>query len=523
MKQGTVYLIGAGPGDPGLITVRGLEYLRKADVVVYDRLAPTTLLDEAPTTAERIYAGKRSGHHAMPQEEINNLLVARAREGKTVVRLKGGDPFVFGRGGEEAEACVAAGVPFVVVPGVTSAVAVPAYAGIPVTDRRLTTILAIATGHKQADADTDGLDWEALARVDTLVLLMGVTNLANIVRRLTAAGRANETPVALIRWGTTPRQQVVTGTLADIVERVEQAGLRPPAVIVVGEVVRLRDRFRWFDQPDERPLLGKRVVVTRSRDQARKMSTLLEEQGAEPVEFPSIAIAPPEDYAPLDEAITTLDRYDWVVFTSVNGVRAFWERLDALGRDSRALAGLRVAAIGPATARSLRERGIVADFMPPKYVAEEIAAGLGRVNGLRVLLPRAELARESLARLLREAGATVDEIAAYRTLPGQGGRDVHTLLEEGEIDAVTFTSSSTVRFFLQRIGTDARRLLEGVTVACIGPITAQTARELGLHVDLVAEEYTVAGLVRALAESENRGASSVERGATQYATHSTKS
>lgn len=504
MKQGTVYLIGAGPGDPGLITVRGLECLRNADVIVYDRLAPTTLLDEARTTAERIYAGKRSGHHAMPQEEINNLLVAKAREGKIVVRLKGGDPFVFGRGGEEAEACVAAGVPFVVVPGVTSAIAVPAYAGIPVTDRRLTTTLAIATGHKQAGANDDGLDWEALARADTLVLLMAVTNLAYIAGRLTAAGRPATTPVALIRWGTTPRQQVATGTLADIVERVEQAGLRPPAVIVVGDVVSLRNRFRWFDRPDERPLLGKRVVVTRSRDQARKMCALLEEQGAEPVEFPSIAIAPPEDYAALDEAIAGLGRYDWIIFTSVNGVRAFWERLNALGKDSRALAGLRVAAIGPATARSLGERGIVADFVPAKYIAEEIAAGLGRVSDLRVLLPRAELARESLAERLREAGATVDEITAYRTLPGQGGRNVRALLEEGEIEVVTFTSSSTVRFFLQRIGADANRLLEGVTVACIGPITAQTARECGLHVDVVADTYTVDGLVQALVSVASR-------------------
>ncbi len=500
MKQGTVYLVGAGPGDPGLITVRGLAYLRQADVIVYDRLSPVALLDEARPDAEQIYAGKRAGHHALPQEEINDLLVGKAREGKTVVRLKGGDPFVFGRGGEEAEACVAAGVPFVIVPGVTSAVAVPAYAGIPVTDRRLTSTLAVVTGHKKDGVEDGNLDWESLAQVDTLVFLMGVTNLPHIVGRLAAAGRSRETPVALVRWGTTPRQQVVTGTLANIVERVQQADLHPPAVIVVGEVVNLRDRFRWFDRPVERPLLGKRVVVTRARDQARKMSALLEEQGAEPVEFPSIAIAPPEDCAPLDEAIATLERYDWVVFTSVNGVRMFWERLDALEKDSRALAGTRVAAIGPSTARALGARGIAADFVPAKYVAEEVAAGLGDVRGLRFLLPRADLAREALARLLHEAGATVDEIVAYRTVPGRGGRDVRALLEEGEIDAVTFTSSSTVRFFLQRIGTEANRLLEGVTVACIGPITARTARELGLHVDVAAEEYTVEGLVRALAE-----------------------
>ncbi|MGC9333886.1 MAG: uroporphyrinogen-III C-methyltransferase [Anaerolineae bacterium] len=497
-SQGFVSLIGAGPGDPGLLTLAGAEALAAADVIVYDYLANPALLAHVRPGAEQIYVGKQAGRHTLSQEEINTLLVERAQAGQRVARLKGGDPFVFGRGGEEALALVEAGLPFEVIPGVTSSVAAPAYAGIPVTHRGLSTGFAVITGHEDPAKEESAIDWSRLATgVDTLVFLMGVGNLPKIVEQLVAHGRPPETPVALIRWGTMPDQQTVSGTLGDIVERVKVAGLRPPAVAVFGPVAGLRQQLRWFEN---RPLFGQRVLVTRTREQASLLSARVRALGAEAIELPTIHIAPPEDWEELDGAISALRDYDWIVFTSVNGVAYFWQRLRSAGQDARALHGIRLAAIGPATAAALEERGLQADYVPDEYVAEAIAAGLEAVRGKQILLPRADIARPALVDLLRKRGASVVEINAYRTLqPEVDTEELRKLLSR--ITVATFTSSSTVRnlaSMARQAGLDLSQALAHATVACIGPITAGTARDLGLAVGVVAEEYTVDGLVQAL-------------------------
>lgn len=501
MKPPIVYLVGAGPGDPGLMTIKGLECLAKADVVIYDYLAAPALLKHAAAGAELIYVGKKGGDHTLPQEEINALIVRKAREAKVVTRLKGGDPFVFGRGGEEAEVLVEAGIPFEVVPGVTSAVAAPAYAGIPLSHRRLTATIAFVTGHEDPAKQESNIDWPALARgIGTLVFFMGVKNLPNIVRELTANGRSPQTPVALVRWGTTPAQATVSGTLADIAARVEQAGLTAPAIIVVGEVVGLRDKLKWFEP--RRPLLGRRIVVTRSREQASDLVRSLSDLGAECLECPTIETAPPDDSAPLDAAIAELAACDWIVFTSVNGVRFFFERLFRLGKDVRCLGHIRTAAIGPATADRLRSFGLSSDLVPETYVAESvIAAFRGHdIRGKRILLPRAQEARPLLPEALTAMGAAVQEVAAYQTRPAVA--DVGQLLEHlanHEIDLVTFTSSSTVKNFKALLPPDrAAELASGLPAACIGPVTADTARKLGFDVRRVAAEYTIPGLCAAI-------------------------
>lgn len=498
--SGYVSLIGAGPGDPGLLTLRGAEALASADVVVYDYLANPALLVHAPAGAERIYVGKKAGCHTLSQEEINALLVERGLAGQRVARLKGGDPFVFGRGGEEALALVEAGIAFEVVPGITSAVAAPAYAGIPVTHRGLASSFAVITGHEDPNKEETALNWSRLATgVDTLVFLMGVGNLPQIVEQMVDHGRPADTPVALVRWGTLPDQQTVTGTLANITGRVEAAGLGPPAVTIVGPVAGLREDLRWFE---DRPLFGQRVLVTRTRQQASALSTRLRALGAEAIEMPTIEIAPPEDWAPLDSAMADLPGYDWIIFTSVNGVASFWERLIQACLDARALHGVRLAAVGPATAAALEGHGLQADYVPGEYVAEAIASGLGNVQGLRVLLPRADIARPALADLLRQAGAEVVEVAAYRTLrPHISTGELRGLL--ASITVATFTSSSTVRNLASMAhdaDIDLSQVLSDVIVACIGPITDDTAREMGLTVNIVAEEYTIEGLVQAVVD-----------------------
>jgi len=507
LKRGIVYLVGAGPGDPGLITVKGLECIRRADVIVHDRLASPELLREARPEAEMVYVGKAASRHAMRQEDINRLLVDLARQGKTVCRLKGGDPYVFGRGGEEAETLVEAGIRFQEVPGVTSAIAAPAYAGIPVTHRDFTSGVAIFTGHEDPNKAESAIAWDKIATgVGTLVFVMGMENLPAIVNRLQAHGRSPQTPVGLVRWGTLPRQQVLTGTLADIVEKAREASFSAPVIIIVGEVVTLRERLRWFDN---RPLSGKRVLVTRTREQASQLSALLRDQGAEPVECPTIQIAPLEDPSVLDEALRNLPQYDWVVFTSVHGVRSALSRLHALGQDVQNLNKVRLAAIGPATAKELSRAGLRVDYQPREYVAEALVEGLEGVEGKRILLPRADIAREALAVGLREKGAVVDEIDAYRTVPAMAEAErVRAKLASGELDAITFTSSSTVRNFIAMLepvtGNEEQEvlsLLKGVKVACIGPITSQTARGLGLRVDVEATVYTIPGLVEALVEA----------------------
>lgn len=500
--KGMVYLVGAGPGDPGLITVKGLECIRRAEVVVYDRLVNPQLLTLAREGVELIYVGKSTHHHALPQEEISALLVRKALERKIVTRLKGGDPFLFGRGGEEAEALAQADIPFEVVPGVTSAIAAPAYAGIPVTHRDYTSTFAVVTGHEDSTKEASTIEWSKLATgVGTLVFLMGVGNLPLIVGELLNHGRPPDTPVAIIRWGTEARQQTVTGSLKDIVEKAKEARIKPPAVIVVGEVVNLRGRLRWFDT---KPLFGKRVLVTRSREQASALSERLRELGAEPVEFPTIAIGPPEEFGSLDRVIESLSSYDWVIFTSVNGVKSFMQRLLVKERDVRALAGVKLAAIGPATAGELERLFLRVDYVPQRYVAEAIAEGIGDVAGARILLPRADLARPTLVQRLEAKGAVVDEVIAYRTLPGEPSEEIRRILLDGKIDIVTFTSSSTVHNLASaleaEVGRGWRAALERAIIACIGPITAGAAAELGIRVDVVAQEHTIEGLVEAIAK-----------------------
>jgi uroporphyrinogen III methyltransferase / synthase len=495
--SGHVFLVGAGPGDPKLITLRGLECLARADVVVYDRLAAPELLDHVRPDAERIFVGKRPGRHTLPQEDIDALLVDLARPGKMVVRLKGGDPFVFGRGGEEGLALARAGVSFEVVPGVTSAIAAAAAAGIPVTHRGIASSFTVATGHEDPTKPDSAIRWEHLATgADTLVFLMGIDQLGEIVASLVGAGRSTDEPAAAVRWGTTARQQVVVGTLRDIADRVREAQLAPPAVLIVGKVVELRSELDWRSRL---PLAGLRVLVTRARHQASQLSARLVELGATPIEYPVIEIRPVEDSGQFDAALARIADFSWVVFTSTNGVDAVFDRLAARGKDARALAAIRVCAIGPSTAAALKSRGIVADWMPEQFITDALVAGFHQFD-LRdrgVLLARADIAPPGLADGLRAQGARVTEVAAYRTVPAASRDRLLTALEAGEIDLVTLTSSSTVRNLVE--GLNGRRdLLSDVAVACIGPVTASTAHELGLRVDVEAAEHTLDGLIEAI-------------------------
>ncbi|MBI4187461.1 MAG: uroporphyrinogen-III C-methyltransferase [Chloroflexi bacterium] len=498
MKTGKVYLVGAGPGDPGLISQKGLECLAQADVIIYDRLVYDRLLEWARPGAEKIYVGKAAGEHASEQDDINRLLAATAKQGKTIVRLKGGDPFVLGRGGEEAETLADEGIPFEIVPGVSSAVAVPAYAGIPLTHRRLASSFAVITGHEDPGKEESNIAWEKLATgVDTLVFLMGMRNLPEIAEKLLAHGRPASTPVAVISHGTTPEQETVIGTLADIVAEVERRHLAPPAVIVVGEVVRLRDKLRWFDN---RPLFGKRILVTRARHQASALSKLLRQRGALPIELPTIDIEPIADAADLDRALSDLKHYQWIVFTSANGVDAFFQRLRHLNRDSRALSNAKVAAIGPATAAALAENGITPDYMPEVHTSRGLVDGLRNRNiaGQRFLLPRADIAAKELTKGLVRLGADVHDIAAYRTVPaGKAAAQARQALLSRGIDVITFTSSSTVSGLLAALG-DGREAINRAGIVCIGPITAEAAVRAGLKVDIVATEHTIPGLVAAI-------------------------
>jgi len=497
-RPGRVYLVGAGPGDPRLLTLRGKECLERADVVVYDRLIDPSILAHAPASAERVYAGKETDYHPLPQNDINLLLVERARTGKLVVRLKGGDPFVFGRGGEEAEALAEAGIPFEVVPGVTSAIAVPAYAGIPVTHRDLSSSFAVVTGHANPDDPTSRADWERLVGgVGTLIFLMAASNLPRIVERLVRNGLPPTTPIAVIERGTWPSQRTIRSVLGEILEVVATTRVVAPATIVVGPTVALRERLRWFDI---QPLFGKRVLVTRAREQAGALTSLLVERGAAPVEVPTIRIEPPSDWGPVDDAIDRLDTYDWAIFTSANGVRCFFDRIGQGGGDVRALKGVRLGAIGPATAAALSALRLRVDFVPVAYVAEAIVEEMRgfALAGKRVLLPRAHEAREVLAEGLTGQGARVDEVAVYQTRPAGDPAVARDLLVSGGVDAVTLTSSSTVRNLTGLLGEGSPELLGRIVVASIGPITSRTARDLGLSIQVEAAEHTVPGLVSAL-------------------------
>ena len=500
IMKGKVYLVGAGPGDPGLITVKGLECIKKADVLIYDYLASPILLKYARKQTEILYVGKKGGDHTLSQDEINALIAEKARKGLTVTRLKGGDPFIFGRGGEEAEILVRDEIPFEIVPGVTSAIAAPAYAGIPLTHRKFTSTLAFVTGHEDPLKEESSIDWTALARgIGTLVFLMGVKNLPYITNRLIDHGMTPDTPVALIRWGTTPRQTTVTGTLDTISERAKDAGFKSPAVIVVGHVVKLRERLKWFEN---RPLMGHRIVVTRAREQASELVQRLSDLGAECLECPTIEVVPPDDFKPLDTAIENLSTYEWLIFTSVNGVSFFFDRLFAKNKDVRALRNIRTAVIGPATAKRLFDFGLQSDIVPETYRAESIIkAFAGKdLNGKKILLPRAKEARPILPVELTRMGAVVDEVTAYRTRSVQGNTDLLLKrLKEKTIDMITFTSSSTVKNFHALVPAENfKSLIQDVTVACIGPITADTARDLGFDIHIIAESFTIPGLCEAI-------------------------
>jgi uroporphyrinogen III methyltransferase/synthase len=499
-----VYLIGAGPGDPGLFTLRGKAILEKADAVVYDYLANETLLSFARKDAELIYVGKKGGDHTLPQKDITALLVARAREGKIVARLKGGDPYMFGRGGEEAEALVVAGIPFEEVPGVTSGIAGPAYAGIPLTHRAHASSVCFATGHEDPAKPETAHNWQALAgSASTLVFYMGMKNLPDIAQKLIAAGMPADTPAALVRWGTTGRQKSLVATIGELPGAAKKYGFSAPCLIIVGRVVTLHDRLNWFET---RPLSGKGVVVTRAREQASDSAALLEEFGASVIQFPTIEISPLAEYSQTREAIRNLAAYSMLIFTSVNGVHYFWKQLRELGLDSRALGTRKIVAIGPATADVLRGKGVEPDFVPEKYVAEAVAEGIislcgGDMSGMRVLLPRAAAGRDVLPQALRAANAVVDVLPVYQTVPSEARRDeVLTRLAAGEIHCITFASSSTVSNFLSLIPVETLKRYPNLKFACIGPVTAATLLEAGLPCHIQPEEYTIPGMVRALAE-----------------------
>ena len=499
-----VSLVGAGPGDPKLLTLRGREVLESADVVFYDALIGAAILEFAREDAEKIFVGKRAGAHALTQDEINALIVEKAREGKSICRLKGGDPFVFGRGGEEALACVENEIPFEIVPGISSAIAAPAYAGIPVTHREVATSFAVVTGHTK----NDDAPPENLPHADTLIFLMGVRALPKIVASLLARGRDASTPVALVRWGTTTQQQVVVGTLETIEEDVARAGLKPPALIVVGEVVRLREQLSWFDNEKFKPLLGQTIVVTRAREQASSLVAGLEKLGAQVLQCPAIKIEALDEaeYSALDTAIENLPGFDWVVVTSVNGARHFWERLRFHGKDARALGNNKIAAIGPATQAALEARGVFPDYVPESSISESVAQGLVELNARRVLIVRATQGRDVMQKTLEASGATVMLAPCYRNVPDLS--NVETVREKllaGEIDWVTFTSSSTVTNFVEALGAEVLREARApFRVACIGPITEKTACENDLAPDAVAADASVELLLDVIVSSARR-------------------
>ncbi len=502
--MGKVYLLGAGPGDPGLLTIKAKEILSFADCVVYDYLANERFLDGCRPDAELVYVGKKGGAHTLSQEGINELLVQRAGEGKSVARLKGGDPYVFGRGAEEAEQLLAAGAAFEVVPGVTSAVAGPAYAGIPLTHREYASSVTFVTGHEDPKKAKSAHNWKALAQSgSTLVFFMGVKNLNRITDNLRKAGLAPETPAALVRWGTTCEQESLAAPLAEISKLAREQNMKPPALLVVGRVVELREKLNWFENL---PLLGKGVVITRAREQASSLLRILQDQGACCYQFPTIEIKPLDDYSRLHQAFEDLAGYDWLIFTSVNGVKVFWKELTGQSLDSRALGGCFVAAIGPATADALRERGIEPDFVPDEYVAEDVVKGLVQrgVSKARILLPRAERAREVLPEALAKAGAEVDVLPVYRTRPAEGsGEKILQALCEGKIHFITFTSSSTVENFFRLVSAkDLSLYIPGqVKLACIGPVSAGTLQRHGFQADLQPEDYTVSSLARCLRQA----------------------
>ena len=501
--KGKVYLVGAGPGDAGLITVRGFDCIKSADVIVYDNLVNQSLLRHARPDAELIFAGKMSKKHTLTQDEINALLVEKARAGNIVTRLKGGDPFVFGRGGEEAEALLCAGFEFEIVPGISSSIAAPAYAGIPVTHRAVATAFMVITGHEDPTKEESQVDWENVEKFfGTRVILMGVERIGKIADELMKHGLADETPVAMVRWGTRAQQQTITGTLATIADVAAKADFQPPAVTVIGEVARLREKLNWFEH---RPLFGKRIVVTRSREQSSELVRQLSELGADVLEIPTIRIKPPQKIAPLREAIAGIGVYDWLVFTSPNGVDAFFREFFAKHKDIREVGVVKIAAIGAVTRQKLNELHLDVDLQPDEFTTEALLAEFKKsvsCENLKFLLPRADLADERLARGLEDLGGIVDDLDAYQTVPDTEDRNGHRarLLAEGA-DLVTFTSSSTVANFCNLVDMPALRTqFPQMRFVSIGPQTSQAAHERGLEIAAEAKEHTIPGLVEVIAE-----------------------
>ena len=501
MMKGKVYLVGAGPGDIGLLTVKGLRCLQKADVVVYDFHLNAQVLNYINHNAEFIYAGKRGGHHTMTQDEINSTLVMKAREGKNICRLKGGDPFVFGRGGEEAEELVKEGIEFEVVPGVSSSVAAPAYAGIPLTHRLYSSSFAVIPGYEDVTKKESSIQWEKLATgVGTLVFLMAVKNIAQIAKKLIENGRSPDTPVAIIRWGTRPEQKTLVGTLKDIAELAKEKDIHPPAVMVVGEVVNLRKSLKWYEN---KPLFGHRVLVTREHAQGFEP---LAELGAEILEFPTVEIVPPESYQELDHAIDRIESYNWLIFTSRNGVKFFFERFFQKERDIRDLKGIKICSIGTKTAKEVKKFGLKVDLIPDEFRAEGLIEAFtheyrgknrGKVlKNIRFLFPRAEKAREIFPEKVRELGGEIDVPVTYRTMkPESKGKRLRRFLRAGKISIATFTSGATFHNFMEIVGKDAEEMLKGVAIAVIGPVTAKAVEKAGLHAAIMPREATIEAMV----------------------------
>jgi len=496
-RQGKVYIVGAGPGDPELITVKGARCLLRADVIVHDYLVGKEIVRRAGKNTRLVYVGKIGGNHSISQENLNKLLVEEALKGNTVVRLKGGDPFIFGRGGEEAEFLEEKGIPFEVIPGITSAISVPAYAGIPLTHRKITSTLAFITGHEDPEKAESRINWEKISSIETIVFLMGVRNLSGIASNLMENGRSPDTPVALIRWGTTPDQETLTGTLGDIAALAKEKGFLAPAVFVVGNVVNLREKLGWFEK---KSLFGKGVVITRPEEQAEELTSLLRDEGARVISFPTIRIEPPEDYDDLDRAIKNIEKYQWIVFTSANGVRFFFDRFRELRNDIRDLKGIKMCTIGPATRARVEGYGIRVDLVPEEYVSDSVVEAFRGISvaGANILLPRAEIAGDIIPDGLSEMGAHVDVATAYRTTgSGEDGETIRELMNSGKVDVITFTSPSTVINFMDIIGKETP-IPNHIKIACIGPVTENACRKAGLGVDIMQGPYSIPGLVDAI-------------------------
>ncbi len=498
-ERGKVYLVGAGPGDMGLLTVKGLRCLQKADVVVYDFHLNAQILNYIKKDAEFVYAGKRGGHHEMTQDEINATLVQKALEGKRVCRLKGGDPFVFGRGGEEAQVLAREGIEFEVVPGISSAIAVPAYAGIPLTHREYASSFVVLPGNEASTKGESSIDWGFLAaQKGTIVFLMAVKNIRQVTEKLISHGKPPDTPVAVIRWGTRADQRTVVSTLGEVSETVANHLIRPPAVVVIGDVVRLREQLNWYER---KPLFGQRILITRPYTEEYEP---LEDLGAEIIEFPTIEVVPPEDYSDLDRAIDEIHNYDWIVFTSAKGVEFFFRRYFDLERDIRDLKGIRICAVGPKTAGAIRGYGIKVDLVPESFRAEGLIDAFGgedSVKGLRILLPRAEVAREVFPERIRELGGRIDVPVTYRAVrPERHAKRLQRFLKEGRITIATFTSGATFTNLCEMLEDDVTELLRDVTIVAIGPVTKREIEKRGLKVHVVPARATIEDMVNSIIE-----------------------